>query len=201
MSADLESVAARLMQALRTMPDPVTDLPAAQRVLRQRIRRVVVGRRLAVLAAAAAIGLLAVFALQHLPVADREMMPVKRLPSGLPVGTLRGDVPYHDLNGRSWPATLWLVVRADGTGTYVLYSEEPTWLVRYAGAAPGHVVLKRDAQFCRTDDNELTLDFTVNRDKVTITKAVAGKCSAWPKVANADLRNVVLHITTKHPPG
>jgi hypothetical protein len=149
---------------------------------------------------AVTVAFLAVLVLHNPLSTDSRMTPAKQLRSGLPVGTFSGHVPYREPNGRLWPTTIWLVVHADGTGTYLLNDMEVTWQVRFVGNTPGHVELKRDAPFCHTDDNELVLDFVVDHDAVTITQAAAGACSAWPKVAHADLRNVVLHLTKKSAP-
>jgi hypothetical protein len=200
MAMDLDDTAARLSEALRALPDPATDPSAARRLFRRRVRRSIVRRRLAVAALAATLAIFAVLVFHNPTSADIRMLPAKQLRSGLPVGTLSGHVPYREPNGRLLTATLWLVVHADGTGTYLLHDMAVTWPVRYVGNTPGHVQLKREAQFCHTDDNELVLDFVVDDGSVMITHAAAGACSAWPKVGNADLRNVVLHRTSKQPP-
>jgi hypothetical protein len=200
MAMDLDDTAARLSEALRAFPDPGTDPSVARRMFRRRVRRSIVRRRLAVVAFAATIALLAVWAFHNPTGTDIRMLPAKHLRSGLPVGTLSGPVPYREPSGQLLRATLWLVVHADGTGTYLLHDVEVTWPVRYVGNTSGHVELKREALFCHTDDSELVLDFVVDDARVTITHAAAGACSAWPKVGHADLTNVVLHLTSKHPP-
>jgi len=195
MSTDHDLAAARVIQELAAFADPPADLPAARLELRRRTRQVVVRRRLALgaiaVAAAAVVGFV-IF--QGLPQPHSTLPPAKQLHSGLPIGTLEGKVDFRGVvAGRR---VVQFVVRADGTGTYRQPNgnSADVWPVRYVGAAPGRVTLKRTARWCSKDDNELTLDFTVRGDTVTITRATTGECSAFPGKALVDLRGVILRV-------
>ncbi len=205
MAADLDRAGAVLTQALRDIPDPPCELRAARTELRRRTRRVTVRRRLALSAAVVAAAVLILTVLQGLPHADRSLPPVKQLPSGLPIGTLRGQLPtgLHTPEGRDFPLYLRLVVRPDGTGTYDINdarggSAYATWPVRYVGGGPGRITLKRHSLVCTEDDNELSLEFTVGPKSVTITRATTGKCSP-ATIVGVDLRGVVLRIGPSTP--
>ena len=210
MTTDRDLAAAWLIDALRDIPDPPADLHAARLQLRRRTRRATVQRRWALVAITAAAAVLGLAVFQGVPHPRSTPPPAKQLQSGLPLGTLEGQVHYlypdghtDEFGGR---ITLKLVVRADATGTYSL--EPPgrplngttIWPVRYVGAAPGRVTLTHHNILCTQDDTVLTLDFTVHGDTVTIQHAATGECSAFPDESNVDLRGVVLRVISRGSP-
>ena len=196
MTADHDLAAARVIEELAAIQDPAADLRGARLELRRRTRRVVVRRRLALVAAVTTVAVLSVAIFRGLPEPETAPLPARQLRSGLPVGTLEGRVHYDALAGRAGPGTLRLVVRADATGWYRQRSGElqDVWPVRYVGDGPGRVVLKGRGWSCSKDRNELTLDFIAGPDSITITHAEAGECSAFPDAAIADLRGVILRL-------
>lgn len=103
MAADLDRAGAVLTQALRDIPDPPCELRAAGTELRRRTRRVSVRRRLALGAVVVAVAVLILTVLQGMPHADRSLPPAEQLPSGLPIGTLRGKLhtSLHTPEGES----------------------------------------------------------------------------------------------------
>ena len=201
MTTDHDLAAAWLTEALRDIPDPPADLHAARLELRRRTRRAVVRRRLAVVAVTAAVAVLGLVVFRALPDPPSTPPPAKQLQSGLPIGTLKGQIHYREDDGDLAPKSLRFVVRADATGTYSIVGTgdmsfvADLWPVRYIGDAPRRVKLTRPDSLCTQDDNELTLDFTVRGNTVTITNAVTGPCSTFPDKAFVDLRGVVLHLT------
>lgn len=201
MTTDHDLAAAWLTEALRDIPDPPPDLQAARVELRRRTRHVTVQRRLAVVAVTAAVAILGLVVVRALPDPPSTPPPAKQLQSGLPIGTLKGQIQFRNPDDQPGPRSLRLVVRADSTGSYSIQGPgDPAfvtdlWPVRYIGNAPGHVKLTRSDSLCTEDNNELTLDFTVRGNTVTITNAVTGRCSAFPDEPNVDLHGVVLHLT------
>jgi hypothetical protein len=200
MTADQDRAGAVITQTLRDMPDPPCDLRAARLELRRRTRRVAARRRLALGAMVIAAAVVVLALVQVLPRTESSLAPAKRLPSGLPIGTLKGKLhnEFRNPDGRVTPLFLRLVVRPDGTGTYDINGAEGapayvTWPVRYVGGGPGRVTLKRHSLVCSKDDNELSLDFTVGPNSVTITRAVTGGCSPI-NLVRTDLRGVVLRV-------
>ena len=196
MTADHDLAAARVIEELAALQDPPADLHAARLELRRRTRRVVLRRRLALVAVVATAAVLSVAIFRGLPEPETAPLPARYLRSGLPVGTLEGRVQYDALAGRAGFGTLRLIVRANATKWYRQRSGElqDLWPVRYIGAGAGRVVLKGRGWSCSKDQNELTLDFIAGRDSITITHAVAGVCSAFPDAAIADLRGVILRV-------
>jgi hypothetical protein len=202
MTTDHDLASAWLIEAMREDPDPPADLHAAWLELRRRTRRLTVQRRLAVVAITATVAVLGLVVVRALPDSPSTPPPAKHLQSGLPIGTLKGQVQYRgDPDGNPGPRSLWFVVRANSTGTYSIQAPgdigmgPDVWPVRYTGLAPGRVMLTRPDSLCTEDDNELTLDFTVRGNTVTITRAVTGPCSTFPDRPNVDLRGVVLRVT------
>jgi hypothetical protein len=201
MTADQDRAGALITQALRNIPDPPSDLRAARLELRRRTRRVTVRRRLALGAVVTTAAVLILAVLQGLPRTDSSLPPAKLLPSGLPIGTLTGrlDHDFRAPDGKLLPLFFRLVVRPDGTGTYDIDapgeggSAYAVWPVRYVGDVPGRVTLKRHSLVCSKDDNELSLEFTVGPESVTITRAVAGGCHSV-NLVGVDLRGVVLRV-------
>jgi hypothetical protein len=205
MTTDHDLAAAWLTEALGDDPDPPADLHAARLELRHRTRRITVQRRLAVVAITAAVAVLGLVVVRALPDPPITPQPAKHLQSGLPIGTLKGEIHYRNPDGdpevMGGRKILRFVVRADATGSYSIQGPgDPQfgvdlWPVRYIGGAPGHVMLTRPDSLCTEDDNELALDFTVRGNTVTITHAVTGPCSTFPDMPNVDLRGVVLHLS------
>jgi hypothetical protein len=201
MTTDHDLAAAWLTEALGDDLDPPADLHAARLELRRRTRRFTVQRRLAVVAITATVAVLGLVVIRALPDSPIMPPPAKHLQLGLPIGTLKGQVYYRDPDGNPGPRSLRFVVRADSTGTYSIQAPgdigmgPDVWPVRYTGLAPDRVMLTRPDSLCTEDDNELTLDFTVRSNTVTITHAVTGPCSTFPDRPNVDLRGVVLHVT------
>jgi hypothetical protein len=203
MTTDHDLEAAWLTEALRDIPDPPADLHVARLELRRRTRRVAVQRRLALVAvtATATAAVLGLVLVRAMPDPPSTTPPAKQLQSGLPIGTLKGQIQFRNPDDQPGPRSLRLVVRADSTGSYSIQGPgDPAfvadlWPVRYVGDAPGRVMLTRSDSLCTEDDNELTLDFTVRGNTVTITNAVTGRCSAFPDEPNVDLHGVVLHLT------
>jgi hypothetical protein len=201
MTTDHDLAAAWLTDALLDDPDPPADLHAARLELRRRTRRITVQRRLALVAITAAVAILGLVVFQALPDPPSTPPPAKQLQSGLPIGTLHGQIHYRSPGDFAGPRSLRFVVRADATGTFSIQGPgDPgfgadLWPVRYIGGAPGRVTLTRPDSLCTEDDNELTFDFTVRGDTVTITNAFTGPCSTFPDEANVDLRGVVLRLS------
>jgi hypothetical protein len=199
-ASDREMSTAVLIRSLREMPDPPLDMVAAERSLHQGLRHRAVRRRVASVIAVLALAALVITGL-NLWRSPEAPLPARQLQSGLPSGTLLGNLTYHELDGPH-PAQLVLVVRSDGTGTYsmrVVRDDEriydnSSWPVRFVGTSPGRVVVKRAAPMCRTDDNELTLEFAPAANGVRILSGSRGTCSAWPPMSRADLRGVVLRL-------
>jgi len=188
----------RLADALRELPDPPVDLRAARSRLRERTigsgaRR---ARRVGLVAVACALmALLAVVGLAwaRANLADQAMV-ADRLPSGLPIGMIEGSVYYldsgpHRASGRFH---FRFVVKPDGTGTYSPpRTDGVPWDVRFVGRTPGHVAIVRRDTFCgRVTD--LTLDFRVHGDSLTVTKAVFDPCTKWPTLGGTDLAGETL---------
>jgi hypothetical protein len=201
MTTDHDLAAAWLSEALGDDPDPPADLHAARLELRRRTRRVTVQRRLAVVAITATVAVLGLVVVRALPDSPSTPPPAKHLQSGLPIGSLKGQIQFRGPGDFVGPRSLRLVVQADSTGTYSIQAPgdigmgPDVWPVRYVGVAPGRVMLTRPDSLCTQDDNELTLDFTVRGNRVTITRAVTGPCSTFPDRPNVDLRGVVLRVT------
>ena len=191
-----------LRDALRTLPDPPVDLRAARGRLQQRTRGVARRRRLTAIAVAAVVVLTLVAV--GLGVSARtgdQTVTAARLPSGLPVGTLNGVVyyidPTHHQDGKS---VFFLHVNADGTGTFTPPRSNggnlggtSQWPVRFIGRTPGHVVIMREDARCG-DVADLTFDFTVRGDVVTLTGGVIGDCSVWPTIAPTRLVGATLTL-------
>ncbi len=201
MTTDHDMAAAWLTEALRDIPDAPADLHAARLELRRRTRRITVQRRLTVVAITATVAVLGLVVFRALPDPPSTPPPAKQLQSGLPIGTLKGQIHFRNPDNQPGPRSLRLVVRADSTGTYSIQGPgDPgmgpdLWPVRYIGDAPGRVMLTRSDSLCTEDDNELTLDFAVRGNTVTITNAVTGPCSAFPDEPTVDMHGVVLHLT------
>jgi len=135
-------------------------------------------------------------------------MITDRLSSGLPIGHLRGSVyitAEHRGNRADGLATFNLTVLPDGSGTFTPPRSmaggggDTGWPVRFVGSSRGHVVMMREDVFCgRIAD--LTLDFVVQGRTVVITRAVADKCTVWPRVAEADLTTATLVLADELQP-
>jgi hypothetical protein len=194
-----------LRQALHATPDPPVDLRAARGRLQQRTRAVARRRRLAVLAVAAVLVVTAVLLADSARTGDHDAVPA-RLPSGLPVGSLNGTVYYTDpTHGYDGQAAFFVHVGADGTGTYTPPRSNggnigggSEWPVRFVGRRPGHVVILREDARCG-ETADLTLDFTVDGDTVTVTAGTIGPCSVWPTIAPTRLAGATL--TWQEPSG
>jgi len=200
-ASDREMSTAVLIRSLREMPDPPVDMVAAERRLRRGLRHRAVRRRVAAVIVVLALAALVITGVNLWRSPEGASLPARQLESGLPIGTLLGNLTYHEMDGPR-AAQLVLVVRRDGTGTYsmrVVMNDERIydnsgWPVRFVGTSPGRVVIKRAAPMCHTDDNELTLEFTPAASGVRILSASRGTCSAWPPTSRADLRGVVLRL-------
>jgi hypothetical protein len=186
-------LADRLAAALRDLPDPPVDLRAARSTLRARTssRRATRQRRFSLVAVACVVVAVLVAGAGWLRLTtDDDAVVAARIASGLPIGRLEGSVYYTDtgMHHQSGRQHFWFVVNADGTGLYTpprTDTAEP-WPVRYVGRTEGHVEVVRDDTFCgRTTD--ITLDFRVVGNTVTITRAVFGECTRWPVKGDLDL--------------
>jgi hypothetical protein len=195
MTADHDLAAARVIEELGAISDPPADLHAARLELQRRTRRVIARRRLALAAVVTTAAVLGVAVFRAMPESETAPLPARHLQSGLPVGILEGRVQGHSPGGQSGARMLRLVVRADATGWYRQGNGErdDIWPVRYVGDGPGRVDLKGRGWSCGKGETELTLDFIVGQDSITITHAVVGDCSVFPDGAG-DLRGVVLRI-------
>ena len=207
MTTDHDLAAAWLTDALRDIPDPPADLHAARLELRRRTRRATVQRRWALVAITAAAAVLGLVVFQALPHPRATPPPAKQLQSGLPIGTLKGQINWRNFDPEEFGGrrTLQLVVRADVTGTYSIRDPAgrlsgAVWPVRYVGLAPGRVMLTHHNIICTQDDTVLTLDFTVHDNTVTIRHAATGECSPFPDESSVDLRGVVLHVVPRGSP-
>ena len=151
-ASDREMSTAVLIRSLREMPDPPVDMVAAERSLHQGLRHRAVRRRVASVIVVLALVALVITGLNLWRSPEGAPLPARQLQSGLPIGTLLGNVTYHEPDGPH-PAQLVLVVRRDGTGTYSMrvvmdderINDNSSWPVRFVGTSPGRVVIKRAA--------------------------------------------------------
>jgi len=182
----------RLATALRDLSDPPVDVRAARSRLRERTVRAQAQRlrRLSVAAVAVVLVAALVAGLGWWRSGSDDVLVADRLASGLPVGRLEGSVYYTDngMHRQSGRQHFWFVVDEDGTGLFTpprTDTAEP-WAVRYVGHRYGHVAVVRDDAFCgRTTD--VTLDFRVDGNTVTITGAEFGPCTRWPVMGSLNL--------------
>ena len=122
------------------------------------------------------------------------------IPSGLPIGRLEGSVDYDDIDlddGRTGRIHFFYVVNEDGTGTFRPpggHSEDP-WPVQYAGRTPGQVRIMSDNPFCGGQTTDIALDFRVDGNTVTISRARFGECTRWPAMDERDLVGAKLRVT------
>lgn len=157
---------------------------------RERRRKAIVG---AVMAAAAAVGLIAVLALPSRHLSAPPAAPDRAvLSSGLPVGLFVGQVSHTHEGTQRFTVEVSLLVRSDGSGRVrgpsIAGAGTP---VRYVSTGLGAVTVYDDNPLC-AGRPDLTLRFTVSQRVVTITDAVASGCSTTPEAA-AELTGAVLH--------
>jgi hypothetical protein len=182
----------RLAAALHGMPDQPVDLRAARSRLRERTSSPQAGRgRRVVLPAVACLLVAALVAgLGWWRATSDDVVVADRLPSGLPIGRLEGTVFYTDtgMHRQSGRVHFWYVVDEDGTGSFMPPRTETAdpWPVRFVGRTPGRVRVIRDDAACGVT-TDITLDFRVEANTVTITGARFGPCTRWPVMGDLDL--------------
>lgn len=175
----------RLVLALRSADGvPVAVVTARERLMRHGTERRHVTRRFLVAAVAAAVfaaGLTVALVVRLVDPGPR-VLPAHEVtvsPSGLPVGALRAEVMLPTESRvdetRRGPKVVWIVVRPDGTGSYLhsgLIEGIPFELtIRPDGQ--GRAVFGYAGPVC-ADPNELTLEFRVQAHTVTVEDAIPG---------------------------